>query len=40
MHHCIRVETKTPELEECEPEQEFVADDTPFENQGGHLSIL
>jgi hypothetical protein len=40
MHHCIRVETETPEFEEGEPEQETVADDTPFENQGRHLSIL
>jgi hypothetical protein len=40
MHHCIRAETETPELEEVEPEQESVADDNPFENQGSHLSIL
>jgi hypothetical protein len=40
MHHCIRVETETPEFEEGEPEQETVADDTPFENQGRHLSII
>jgi hypothetical protein len=40
MHHCIRVETEMPELEEAEPEQESIADDTPFENQGRHLRIL
>jgi hypothetical protein len=30
MHHCIRVETETPEFVEGEPEKESVTDDTPF----------
>ena len=37
-HHCIRVETVTPEQEEGEPEP--VGDDASFETQGWHLSIL
>ena len=37
MHHCIRVETATPEQEELVPE--IVGDDTPVETQGKHLTI-
>ena len=37
-HHCIRVETVTPEQEEGEPET--VGDDPSVVNQGRHLCIF
>ena len=39
-HHCTRVETVTPDQEECEHELEIVGDDASIETQGRHLSIL
>jgi len=39
-HHCTRVETVTPDQEECEHESETVGDDASFVTQGRHLSIL
>ena len=39
-HHCTRVETVTPDQEAGEHEPELVGDDTSFETQSRHLSIL
>ena len=39
-HHCTRVETVTPDQEECEHELEIVGDDASFETHGRHLSIF
>ena len=39
-HHCTHVETVTPDQDAGEHESETVGDDSSFETQGRHLSIL
>jgi len=39
-HHCTHEETVTPDQDAGEHESETVGDDSSFETQGRHLSIL